>query len=101
MTRTVRGYADSVVHQAGNAVAGGAKLLQDRIVTPLCSLQVFSVFSMIASGEIARLSMPRASRNFRRRLMVLGEFAVLADSGRAGRSSLVIWSHDYNENIVS
>ncbi|KAI6698213.1 hypothetical protein NL676_018332 [Syzygium grande] len=31
LTRTVRSYADSVVHQAGNAVAGGAKLLQDRI----------------------------------------------------------------------
>ncbi|KAJ9694577.1 hypothetical protein PVL29_010183 [Vitis rotundifolia] len=31
LTRTVRNYADSVVHQAGFAVAEGAKLLQDRI----------------------------------------------------------------------
>ncbi|KAF8042371.1 hypothetical protein BT93_A0866 [Corymbia citriodora subsp. variegata] len=31
LTRTVRSYADSVVHQAGNVVAEGAKLLQDRI----------------------------------------------------------------------
>ncbi|KAL3536347.1 hypothetical protein ACH5RR_004808 [Cinchona calisaya] len=31
LRRTVRSYADSVVHQAGQAVAGGAKLLQDRI----------------------------------------------------------------------
>lgn len=32
ITRTVRNYADSVVQQAGQAVAEGAKLLQDRIV---------------------------------------------------------------------
>ncbi|PIA52936.1 hypothetical protein AQUCO_01000653v1 [Aquilegia coerulea] len=31
LTRTVRNYADSVVQQAGQAVAEGAKLLQDRI----------------------------------------------------------------------
>ncbi|CAA7031519.1 unnamed protein product [Microthlaspi erraticum] len=31
ITRTVRNYADSVVQQAGQAVAEGAKLLQDRI----------------------------------------------------------------------
>ena len=32
ITRTVRGYAGSVVLTAGNAVSGGAKLIQDRIV---------------------------------------------------------------------
>lgn len=32
LTRTVKNYADSVVQQAGQAVAEGAKLLQDRIV---------------------------------------------------------------------
>ncbi|KAK9289391.1 hypothetical protein L1049_007546 [Liquidambar formosana] len=32
LTRTVRNYADSVVQHAGQAVAGGAKILQDRIV---------------------------------------------------------------------
>ncbi|KAL0911659.1 hypothetical protein M5K25_019814 [Dendrobium thyrsiflorum] len=31
LTRTVRNYADTVVHQAGQAVAGGAKILQDRM----------------------------------------------------------------------
>lgn len=31
LTRTVRNYADSVVQHAGQAVAGGAKILQDRI----------------------------------------------------------------------
>lgn len=35
LTRTVRNYADSVVLHAGNAVAGGARLLlPDRIVSP-------------------------------------------------------------------
>lgn len=32
LTRTVKNYADTVVQQAGQAVAEGAKLLQDRIV---------------------------------------------------------------------
>ncbi|XP_020583017.1 uncharacterized protein LOC110026427 [Phalaenopsis equestris] len=31
LTRTVRNYADNVVHQAGQAVAGGAKIIQDRM----------------------------------------------------------------------
>ncbi|CAI8602696.1 unnamed protein product [Vicia faba] len=33
LTRTVRNYADTVVHHASNAVAGGAKIIQDRIVS--------------------------------------------------------------------
>lgn len=33
LTRTVRNYADTVVHHAGQAVAEGAKILQDRIGT--------------------------------------------------------------------
>lgn len=32
LTRTVRNYADTVVHQAGQAVAEGAKIIHDRIV---------------------------------------------------------------------
>ena len=32
LSRTVRNYADSVVLHASNAVVGGAKIIQDRIV---------------------------------------------------------------------
>lgn len=32
ITRTVRSYADTVVHHASNAVSGGAKIIQERIV---------------------------------------------------------------------
>lgn len=35
LSRTVRNYADSVVLHASNAVAGGAKIIQERIVTTL------------------------------------------------------------------
>ena len=41
LTRAMKNYTDSVVHQAGQAVAEGAKLLQDRIVTPLPLLLLF------------------------------------------------------------
>lgn len=33
LTKTVRTYAGSVYLQAGQAVAGGAKIVQDRLVT--------------------------------------------------------------------
>ncbi|URE27407.1 hypothetical protein MUK42_26333 [Musa troglodytarum] len=32
LTRTVKNYADTVVHHAGQAVAGGAKIFQDRMI---------------------------------------------------------------------
>lgn len=40
ITRTVRSYAGTVVYHAGNAVVEGAKIIQDRIVSP------FSFFSL-------------------------------------------------------
>ena len=40
LTRTVKNYADSVVQQAGQAVAEGAKILQDRIVISFSPLFV-------------------------------------------------------------
>lgn len=47
LTRTVRNYADSVVQHAGQAVAGGAKILQDRIVTALSVfLSLIFMFSL-------------------------------------------------------
>lgn len=49
LTRTVKNYADSVVQQAGQAVAEGAKLFQDRIVILLLSR--FSTVSICELGE--------------------------------------------------
>lgn len=41
LTRTVKNYADSVVQHAGQAVAEGAKILQDRIVICVISMLLF------------------------------------------------------------
>lgn len=43
LTRTVKNYADSVVQHAGHAVAEGAKILQDRIVS-FFTIQVYCRF---------------------------------------------------------
>lgn len=50
LTRTVKNYADSVVQQAGQAVAEGAKILQDRIVffcIPFFDRLFFYYFSIV------------------------------------------------------
>lgn len=56
LTRTVKNYADTVVHHAGQAVAGGAKIFQDRMVWtspswPCCPLD--SVYSSFSLGPAA------------------------------------------------
>lgn len=48
LTRTVKNYADSVVQHAGQAVAEGAKLLQDRIVS-FFSLSLFILIVFASS----------------------------------------------------
>lgn len=52
--RTVRSYAGTVVYHAGQAVAGGAKILQDRIVRfltlALNSNYLFCILNMTSSG---------------------------------------------------
>lgn len=56
LSRAVKNYTDSVVHQAGQAVAEGAKLLQDRIVSrnvspsPPPFIYIFPQFNCSASG---------------------------------------------------
>jgi len=44
LTRTVKNYADTVVQQAGQAVAEGAKILQDRIVNKFPILSSSFIF---------------------------------------------------------
>ena len=50
LTRTVKNYADNVVHQAGQAVAEGAKILQDRIVI---TFSLFLCFALNSSSILA------------------------------------------------
>ena len=47
ITRTVKNYADSVVQQAGQAVAEGAKLFQDRIV-------IFFFFNLVSLLQLGQ-----------------------------------------------
>ena len=48
LTRTVRNYADSVVHHAGNAVSEGAKIIQDRIVIFLIFLLLLLLLLLLS-----------------------------------------------------
>lgn len=55
LSRTVRNYADSVVLHASNAVVGGAKIIQERIVcnnhcTPFTKFSICVFFSFLILG---------------------------------------------------
>lgn len=51
LSRAVRNYADTVVLHASNAVAGGARIIQDRIVTPFSKNFIFPFpFSFLILG---------------------------------------------------
>lgn len=52
LTRTVKNYADSVVQHAGHAVAEGAKILQDRIVSFFTINVPFSILLICSALKI-------------------------------------------------
>ncbi|KAM6582604.1 hypothetical protein CsatB_009606 [Cannabis sativa] len=85
LTRTVKNYADSVVHQAGQAVAGGAKILQERI-----SARNFrSVKQTIKRLEEAAVSCRGNERThlLKRWLAVLKEIEKLSDGSSEDKQS--------------
>ncbi|KAL1201317.1 hypothetical protein V5N11_022431 [Cardamine amara subsp. amara] len=80
ITRTVRNYADSVVQQAGQAVAEGAKLFQDRIGVGAFK----SVNQTIQRLEEAAVSY----RGHERALLITRWLTVLKEIDRATDSSV-------------
>uniref|UniRef100_A0A1J3I5N9 Uncharacterized protein n=1 Tax=Noccaea caerulescens TaxID=107243 RepID=A0A1J3I5N9_NOCCA len=80
ITRTVRNYADSVVQQAGQAVAEGAKLLQERIGAGAFK----SVNQTIQRLEEAAVSY----RGHERALLINRWLTVLQEIDRATESSV-------------
>uniref|UniRef100_A0A1J3FIP4 Uncharacterized protein n=1 Tax=Noccaea caerulescens TaxID=107243 RepID=A0A1J3FIP4_NOCCA len=80
ITRTVRNYADSVVQQAGQAVAEGAKLLQERIGAGAFK----SVNQTIQRLEEAAVSY----RGHERALLITRWLTVLQEIDRATESSV-------------
>ncbi|KAG8501493.1 hypothetical protein CXB51_003995 [Gossypium anomalum] len=99
LTRNFRNYADTVVHHAGQAVAEGAKLLQDRIA----SRNVRSVKQTFKRLEEAAISCRGSERVMLLRswLIALREVEKLASSSSEGsQKSLgqILASEDEREN---
>nr|KJB76007.1 hypothetical protein B456_012G067500 [Gossypium raimondii] len=99
LTRNFRNYADTVVHHAGQAVAEGAKLLQDRIA----SRNVRSVKQTVKRLEEAAISCRGSERVMLLRswLIALKEIEKLASSSSEGsQKSLgqILASEDEREN---
>ncbi|KAG6601026.1 hypothetical protein SDJN03_06259, partial [Cucurbita argyrosperma subsp. sororia] len=78
LTRVVKNYADTVVHHAGQAVAEGAKILQDRIGAK----NFRSVRQTIQRLEEAAMSCrgPERAQLMKRWLVVLKEVKKLSDA---------------------
>lgn len=78
LTRVVKNYADTVVHHAGQAVAEGAKILQDRIG----ARNLRSIKQTIQRLEEAAVSCrgPERAQLLKRWLVVLKEVKKLSDA---------------------
>ncbi|CAL0316264.1 unnamed protein product [Lupinus luteus] len=83
LTRTVKNYADTVVHHAGQAVAEGAKILHDRIA----ARNYRSVSQTVKRLEEAAISYrgPERAELLRRWLVVLKEIEKLSEASAEGK----------------
>ncbi|CAJ1977737.1 unnamed protein product [Sphenostylis stenocarpa] len=91
ITRTVKNYADTVVQQAGQAVAEGAKILQDRI----SARNYRSVAQTIKRLEDAAISYRGAERVqlLRRWVVVLQEIQKLSEASLAEGKERTLEQH--------
>ncbi|KAL5196177.1 hypothetical protein HKD37_20G057846 [Glycine soja] len=91
LTRTVKNYADTVVQHAGQAVAEGAKILQDRI----SARNYRSVAQTIKRLEEAAVSYrgPERVQLLRRWVVVLQEIQKLSESSSAEGKERTLEQH--------
>ncbi|CAI0442979.1 unnamed protein product [Linum tenue] len=93
LTRAVKNYADTVVHQAGQAVAGGAKILQDRIVRTFLSLSLSLHFQATRNFKSAKQTIKRleeaavSCRGQERALLMRRWLAVLKEAEKSAAGS--------------
>lgn len=96
LTRTVKNYADSVVQQAGQAVAGGAKIIQDRIG----ARNYKSFRHTIKRLEEAAVSCrgPERTQLLRRWLVVLKEIEKLSGNSLDNKEKNIEFQHALDES---